>query len=127
MAMGDHKTSEALNIRPGDLGDAGIVDTGRIVAVKGNAFWKDFMEGVIVPVRRETALMIMAQLIQRDGLPEKTDKFLEQVWDLADRFTIQDKLSLEKNVGKYFEQYMARGDADEMLQAAIDNAHDWSA
>lgn len=130
MAIDRINTTEAFSARNGSVGNVNVEEVGRIVAVKGRKFWEDFIEAGIVPHRREIAMMYAAQVIGFRGEPgdaKSQQDLVDNAWDFADRFTLADKASLEKNVAKYFEQYMSRGDLDELLQAGINAAKDFSA
>ena len=123
----DRPTSEALRpVGDGEVGNSGVVDTGRIVAVQGPGFYKDFVQSAVVPVRREVAIAYAAQMLVKDGKPSDVSALIEDAFAFADEFCLNETTTLEKQIGKYFAKYMERGNMDDLISSQIADAKDYT-
>ena len=100
--------------------------TDRIIAVQGEQFWRDFIAGTIIPVRREMTMMVIASSLQNPAVDMEIPDLIQYATDVADEFCLREKASLAKRVKEYFELYMERGDLDQILKVAIDTDKDYS-
>jgi len=120
------QTTEALKTKV--TGESGTVDLGRIFAVKGPQFYEDFVHGTIKPMRRETAMMYVCQVIGYQGQPvskAERDQLIDNAWDFADAFTMEENNSLERNVAAYFREYCRKGDIEDIIKADIEGSKDY--
>lgn len=141
----EHNTSERLTPKdPSSLGKDNVVEFDRIFAVRGPDFQQRFLAGVIMPMRQDVAVMALQQLLRaivpyaaevRVGTSDEehkaqlTEQFKRAVaWAffIADEFCFQAPATLDKRSAEYFDMYMKRGSLDDIIKAAMEEAHDYS-
>lgn len=125
----DRKTTEAL--RPVGGREAGKDFVGKtpsgIFYAKGPNFHQTFMASYIMPLRRGVAELVVASFVQRHGLPEDIATLCDTAWEIADQFALRERETLDAHLGDYWNLYMQQNKStDEVMDAVIDAAQDWS-
>lgn len=123
-----NKTTEALHTKV--TGPEGVVDMpgGKIVAIKGPKFL-EYVTDYIMPRRFDTAQLALSALLQSNGPIRELEipQLVKDSYELADEMMLNERVTLDSVMDRYWEAYMTREDkTEDVMRSLVEESKDYS-
>ena len=120
------KTTEALHTKV--TGPDGVAEMpgGKIVAIKGPKFL-EYVTDYVMPRRFDTAQLALSAMIQSGEYPRSSKQLVDQAYKLADEMMLNERVTLDSVMDKYWEAYMTREDkTEDVMRTLVEESKDYS-